>query len=105
MVRSVLAAALAAVVVVGGVGCSQESGKNAAGPSGGMGGTHAATPVATAAPDAGMKAEPLPELAAAPDIPKAPEHLPAVEDSKDNPTTKEKAFLGYLLFFDKRLSK
>lgn len=101
MVRSVLAAALAAVALAG-VGCSQ-AGKNAAGPS--AGGTHAATPVATAAEDAGKKEEPLPELAAAPDIPKGPEHLPALEDSKDNPITKEKAYLGYLLFFDKRLSK
>jgi len=101
MVRSVVVAAVSLVAV----GCSQGAGKNAAGPSPG-GGTHAATPVVAAADvDAGPKQEPLPELAPAPDVPKAPEHLPAVEDSKDNPTTKEKAYLGYLLFFDKRLSK
>ncbi|HEY8209433.1 MAG TPA: cytochrome c peroxidase [Myxococcaceae bacterium] len=101
LVRSVLAVALAAVAV-GGVGCSQEQGKSSAGPAKPA---HAATPVVAEAMDSGMKAEALPELAAAPEIPKAPEHLPAVEESKDNPTTKEKAELGYLLFFDKRLSK
>ena len=102
MVRSVLAlaAALAAVALVG-VGCTQESGKGEMA----AGGTHAATPVAAGGQDASQKAEALPELAPAPELPRAPEHLPAVEDPKDNPTTKEKAALGWLLFFDKRLSK
>jgi cytochrome c peroxidase len=31
--------------------------------------------------------------------------LPAIEESKDNPTTPEKVWLGYQLFCDKRLSK
>ena len=99
MVRSVLAAALAAVALAG-TGCPQESGGKG-GEAAGGGKTHAASAVE----DAGPKVEALPELAAAPEIPKAPEHLPALEDPKDNPTTKEKAHLGQLLFFDKRLSK
>lgn len=61
-----------------------------------------------AAPDAGPAApppEPKIELAAAPALPAKPAGLPDAEDSKDNPTTAEKADLGYRLFFDKRLSK
>src|SRR5262245_13619688 len=57
-------------------------------------------PAAPAAP-----VEPLPELAPAPLIPQAPIGLQEFTDSTDNPTTPEKVTLGYMLFFDKRLSK
>src|SRR5262245_24470703 len=50
-------------------------------------------------------AEALQKLPPAPPIPDTPVFLPAVEESRDNPTTPEKAWLGYQLFFDKRLSK
>lgn len=46
-----------------------------------------------------------PSLPAAPALPATPKGLPEMEDSKDNPTTPEKAALGAALFFDKRLSK
>ncbi|HZX95462.1 MAG TPA: cytochrome c peroxidase [Myxococcales bacterium] len=44
-------------------------------------------------------------LPPAPPLPAAPAFLGEVADSGDNPTTPEKAALGYQLFFDKRLSK
>src|SRR5687767_6982681 len=44
-------------------------------------------------------------LPPAPPIPPTPPFLPEVEAPKDNPTTPEKVALGYLLFFDKRMSK
>ncbi len=50
-------------------------------------------------------AEALQKLPPAPPIPDTPVFLPAVEESRDNPTTPEKVWLGYQLFFDKRLSK
>ncbi len=50
-------------------------------------------------------AEALQKLPPAPPIPDTPVFLPAVEESKDNPTTPDKVWLGYQLFFDKRLSK
>jgi cytochrome c peroxidase len=61
----------------------------------------------TAPPDAGPAAPPEPKiaLADAPALPTKPAGLPDAEVSKDNPTTAEKADLGYRLFFDKRLSK
>jgi len=64
-------------------------------------------PPTAEAQDAGPAPAPEPkvELAAAAAIPARPAGLPEVEDSKDNPTTPEKAELGYKLFFDKRLSK
>jgi cytochrome c peroxidase len=57
----------------------------------------APTPVAPPAPKV--------ELAAAPALPKLPLGLPEMAVSNDNPTTPEKAELGWKLFFDKRLSK
>jgi cytochrome c peroxidase len=50
-------------------------------------------------------AEAVQKLPPAPPIPETPIFLPAVEEPKDNPTTPEKVWLGYQLFFDKRLSK
>jgi cytochrome c peroxidase len=72
---------------------------------------------ARAAADAGAKAagaaaggaaelaEAVQKLPPAPPVPETPVFLPAVEEPKDNPTTPEKVWLGYQLFFDKRLSK
>src|SRR5262245_52584814 len=74
--------------------------------AGGGEAVHGAQPVSEK--DAGgakAAAEPLPELPAAAELPAQPAGLPDMADSADNPTTKEKAALGYLLFFDKRLSK
>lgn len=48
--------------------------------------------------------EPPPTLLS-PALQHPPQGLPPVEDSQDNPTTPEKATLGYMLFFDKRLSQ
>jgi cytochrome c peroxidase len=48
---------------------------------------------------------PAVNLPAAPALPPTPKGLPDLEDSKDNPTTADKAALGAQLFFDKRLSK
>jgi cytochrome c peroxidase len=45
------------------------------------------------------------KLPPAPPIPDTPPFLPAVEESRDNPTTADKVWLGYQLFFDKRLSR
>lgn len=45
------------------------------------------------------------ELPPAPELPKLPLGLPEVPSPADNPTTAEKAELGWKLFFDKRLSK
>ncbi len=45
------------------------------------------------------------ELPPARELPKTPAGLPEVAASTDNPTTAEKAELGWKLFFDKRLSK
>ena len=44
-------------------------------------------------------------LPSAPDLPKTPAFLGDAQEPPENPTTKEKAALGYQLFFDKRLSK
>ena len=44
-------------------------------------------------------------LPAAPDLPKTPVFLGDAQEPPENPTTAEKAALGYQLFFDKRLSK
>jgi len=49
--------------------------------------------------------EPQVQLPPAPPIPPTPPFLPAIQDPPDNPTTPEKVELGYLLFFDKRMSK
>jgi cytochrome c peroxidase len=49
--------------------------------------------------------EPKVELAPAPELPKLPVGLAAINAPNDNPTTPEKAALGWQLFFDKRLSK
>jgi cytochrome c peroxidase len=61
--------------------------------------------VAAAGTAAADVAEALQKLPPAPPIPDTPVFLPAVEESKDNPTTPEKVWLGYQLFWDKRLSK
>ena len=53
--------------------------------------------------DAGPPPPPKVELAPAREMPKLA--LPVVEAPADNPTTAEKAELGWMLFFDKRLSK
>ena len=45
------------------------------------------------------------ELPAPAALPMLPVGLPAVPASTENPTTAEKAELGFMLFFDKRLSK
>ncbi len=45
------------------------------------------------------------ELSQAPEIPAAPPFLPEVKAPENNPTTAEKVELGYLLFFDRRLSR
>src|SRR5207248_2994224 len=50
-------------------------------------------------------AEAVQKLPPAPPIPETPVFLPAVEESRDNPTTPDKVWLGYQLFFDKRLSR
>jgi cytochrome c peroxidase len=60
--------------------------------------------------DAGAKAaadlaEEVQKLPPPPPIPDTPIFLPAVEEPQDNPTTPEKVWLGYQLFFDKRLAK
>lgn len=49
--------------------------------------------------------EPEVQLPPAPPIPPTPPFLPTVQEPAENPTTPEKAALGYLLFFDKRISK
>ena len=49
--------------------------------------------------------EPKIELPPAAALPKSPAGLPEVPASVDNPTTAEKAELGWKLFFDKRVSK
>jgi cytochrome c peroxidase len=45
------------------------------------------------------------QLPPAPPIPRTPPFLPSLEDPKENPTTPEKVQLGYMLFFEKLLSK
>lgn len=70
----------------------------------------AATQTATASPPPPPAPPPAPpepqvQLPPAPPIPPTPAFLPAIQDSPDNPTTPEKVVLGYLLFFDKRMSK
>src|SRR6266849_4765583 len=65
-------------------------------------GAKAASAADTAAADL---AEALQKLPPAPPIPDTPIFLPAVEEPRDNPTTPEKVWLGYQLFFDKRLAK
>jgi cytochrome c peroxidase len=74
-----------------------EAGRGAAGA-----GAAAVSAAGTAAADV---AEALQKLPPAPPIPDTPIFLPAVEEPRDNPTTPEKVWLGYQLFFDKRLSK
>lgn len=61
------------------------------------------TPVVVAPPP--EPPAPKIELTAARELPKTPVGLPEVAASTDNPTTAEKAELGWKLFFDKRLSK
>jgi cytochrome c peroxidase len=58
-----------------------------------------------AAPPAPTTTEPSVQLPRAPPVPPTPPFLPALEDPKENPTTPEKVHLGYLLFFEKLLSK
>jgi cytochrome c peroxidase len=50
-------------------------------------------------------AEPPMQLPPAPPIPPTPPFLPSLEDPKENATTPEKVQLGYLLFFEKLISK
>jgi cytochrome c peroxidase len=65
-------------------------------------GSKAVSAARTAAEDI---AEAVQKLPPPPPIPDTPMFLPAVEEPPDNPTTPEKVWLGYQLFFDKRLSK
>lgn len=58
-----------------------------------------------AAPAPAPPPEPKTELAAAPALPTLPPGLPALPAPLDNPTTAEKAELGWKLFYDKRVSK
>jgi len=76
---------------------ASEAGRTAAGA-----GAAAVSAAGTAAADV---AEALQKLPPAPPIPDTPVFLPAVEEPRDNPTTPDKVWLGYQLFFDKRLSK
>lgn len=69
-------------------------------PGGGSTPLPTSAPEPTAAPFA--MGTPLPP---APPIPPTPAFLPSVVDPPENPTTPEKVALGYLLFFDKRMSK
>ncbi len=88
--------------VAGGIkqGASEAAGNVAAGAK------EAAQIVAQAASTAAADlAEALQKLPPAPPIPDTPIFLPAVEEPRDNPTTPEKVWLGYQLFFDKRLAK
>ncbi len=62
-------------------------------------------PAATPAPAPAPPPEPKIELPAAPALPTRPAGLPEQPEAAENPTTPEKADLGYRLFFDKRLSK
>ena len=65
-------------------------------------GAKAVSAVRSAAEDI---AEAVQKLPPPPPIPDTPMFLPAVEEPPDNPTTAEKVWLGYQLFFDNRLSK
>ncbi len=76
---------------------ASEAGRSAAGA--------VAAAVSAADKAAADLAEALQKLPPAPPIPDTPIFLAAVEESRDNPTTPEKVWLGYQLFFDKRLSK
>ncbi len=74
--------------------------------------TPAPAPASAAKPVEVKPAEPAPappapkiELPAAAALPKLPLGLPEVASPAENPTTPEKAELGWKLFFDKRLSK
>jgi cytochrome c peroxidase len=62
-----------------------------------------------APPEKPVEAAPPPapkvELPPAPALPAPPLGLPPAASPEDNPTTAEKAELGWMLFFDKRLSK
>jgi cytochrome c peroxidase len=62
-------------------------------------------PVAATPPSAPPPPAPKIELAAAPALPKLPLGLAEVTAPAENPTTPEKAELGWKLFFDKRVSK
>lgn len=74
------------------------------------------TPQPQVQPEPIAKAEPAPapappppepkvELPPAPPLPAPPLGLPAVNSPDENPTTAERAELGWMLFFDKRASK
>ena len=106
--------------VVGGIkqGASEAAGNVAAGAKeAGQGVAQGASEAGRFAADAGAKAvgaagtaagdiaEAVQKLPPAPPIPETPVFLPAVEESRDNPTTPDKVWLGYQLFFDKRLSR
>jgi cytochrome c peroxidase len=76
------------------------------------GGTAAVEPGKAAVADAGAAAVEAAKasiegitLPAAPALPAEPAFLGPVPESADNPTTPEKAALGYQLFFDQRVSK
>ena len=64
-----------------------------------------AKPDETPTTGAAATQQPIVELPPASPIPPNPAFLPDITDPPDNPTTPEKVALGYLLFFDKRLSK
>src|SRR5690242_18371249 len=100
---------LATAVMLGTVGCKTAAVKEEAPPQP-MEAQSVAQPEAAqgGAADAGTSAPagaPLVAIPPAPALPVAPAHLPPVEEPADNPTTPEKAYLGSMLFFDKRLSK
>jgi cytochrome c peroxidase len=62
-------------------------------------------PAPVVAPEPAPAAAPKIELPPAPALPKIPAGLPEVSSPPENPTTPEKAELGWKLFFDKRMSK
>jgi cytochrome c peroxidase len=92
------AAADAGQDVVGGI----KQGASEAGRAIADAGAKAVSAIGSAAADI---AEAVQKLPPAPPIPDTPIFLPAVEEARDNPTTPEKVWLGYQLFFDNRLSK
>jgi cytochrome c peroxidase len=65
----------------------------------------AATPVDAGVPEIPKASIEGVNLEPAPALPKPPAFLGDAPESADNPTTPEKAALGYQLFFEKRLSK
>jgi cytochrome c peroxidase len=64
-------------------------------------GAKAASAAGNAADDITEAVQKLPPP---PPVPDTPIFLPAVEETHDNPTTPEKVWLGYQLFFDQRLA-